>query len=67
MIDPKKPTKRPPGLDAPVQAHLGETLRTFYDAMLTEPVPDRLTALLDELERREREAGEAPTGKGEPA
>lgn len=44
------------GLEADLRAHLGEQLRQVYGSVLTEPVPDRLTALLDELERRERAA-----------
>lgn len=44
------------GLEADLRAHLGEQLRRVYGSVLSEPVPNRLTALLDELERRERAA-----------
>jgi hypothetical protein len=53
---PKHVPHRPAGLAEPVQAHLGEKLKEFYGSILREPVPDRLTALLDELEKQERAA-----------
>ena len=56
MSDPKHASRRSPGLVEPVQAHLGEKLKEFYGSILSEPVPDRLTALLDELEKQERAA-----------
>ena len=56
MSDPKHASHRIPGLAEPVQAHLGEKLKEFYGSILSEPVPDRLTALLDELEKQERAA-----------
>lgn len=54
MSDRKTPATNNPPLGAPVEAHLGEKLREFYDSILSEPVPDKLTALLDQLERQER-------------
>ena len=47
------PDTKSPALEPRVQAHLGDQLRRFYADMLAEPVPDRLKALLDELERVE--------------
>lgn len=39
---------------APVQSLIGEALRSHYASLLEEPVPDRLLALLAELEASER-------------
>jgi len=64
MSDPKNASRRPAGLAEPVQAHLGEKLKEFYGSILSEPIPDRLTALLDELERQER-ATSAAREKGD--
>jgi hypothetical protein len=44
-----------PTLEPLLQAHIGKQLRTMYDAMTREPVPDRFKLLLDRLE-----AGENP-------
>jgi hypothetical protein len=44
-----------PTLEPLLQAHIGKQLRTMYDAMTREPVPDRFKLLLDRLE-----AGEKP-------
>ena len=38
-----------------IQAHIGERLKTLYDDMLKEPVPDRFLELLTQLEKRERD------------
>lgn len=50
--------RKPPGeraeIDQPVQAHLGEQLRRYFSSIVSEPVPDRFSNLLDELEKRER-------------
>jgi hypothetical protein len=35
-----------------LQAHIGRQLRTLYDEVLKEPVPDRLRDLLVRLERK---------------
>lgn len=56
MSDPENTTKRPVGIADPIQTHLGDKLREFYGSILAEPVPDRLTSLLDQLERQERAA-----------
>lgn len=56
MSDARKTHRRPTEHVEPVQAHLGEKLKEFYGAILSEPVPDRLTSLLDELEKQERAA-----------
>ena len=40
-------------VDPRLQAHIGRRLRLLYDQMVSEPVPDRFKALLDELENRD--------------
>ena len=54
MSEPKKTVQ--PELDTPVRAHIGDQLRKFYSSIVAEPIPDRLTELLNELEKKEREA-----------
>ena len=41
-------------VEAQVQARLGGNLKAVYQAVVKEPVPERLRKLLDELERREK-------------
>ena len=41
-------------LDGSVQAHIGRLLKSSYDEMLNQPLPDRLVELLEELDKRER-------------
>ncbi|NLH81736.1 MAG: hypothetical protein GX458_12940 [Phyllobacteriaceae bacterium] len=65
MSNDKTPAHRPHGIEDPVQTHLGSKLREFYGSILAEPVPDRLTSLLDQLERQERAGSAAPTEKEE--
>lgn len=40
-------------IDAKVRAHLGRKLKSAYQALVEEPVPDRFAKLLDELRRKE--------------
>lgn len=56
MSDTEHPSRRPSGTTDPIRNHLGEKLREFYGSILAEPVPDRLTSLLDQLEKQERSA-----------
>jgi hypothetical protein len=35
-----------------LQAHIGRQLRSMYDEVLKEPVPDRLSDLLAQLEQK---------------
>lgn len=51
--------------EAGIRSHLGDQLRQLYGSVASEPVPDRLTALLDALERQEREASGARVAKEE--
>lgn len=48
------PPRRPAAPADPIHNHLGEKLREYYGSILAEPVPDRLTSLLDQLEKQER-------------
>ena len=53
------PAEQEPGpqaegsLDPGLQAYIGQQLRTVYDEVLNEAIPDRLIALLQELERKQ--------------
>jgi hypothetical protein len=38
-----------PGLDRVIQARIGDKLRSMYGELTEQPVPDRLTAILDRL------------------
>lgn len=50
--------RKPPGdkadVNHAVQAHLGAQLKRYFSSIVSEPVPDRFSNLLDELEKRER-------------
>jgi hypothetical protein len=48
--EPARPGAR---VDAKVRAHLGRKLKSAYQALVEEPVPDRFVKLLDELRRKE--------------
>lgn len=37
-------------LSADLQAHIGVRLKAFYDSVLSEPIPDRFSELLDRLD-----------------
>ena len=39
-----------PKLDAGIQSRIGDELRAMYDDLMHQPVPDRLKALLEQLE-----------------
>jgi Anti-sigma factor NepR len=42
-----------PALNQKVQDAIGRSLKAHYDDLVNAPVPDRLLALLDELEAKE--------------
>ena len=44
-----------PALDREIQARIGDKLRSMYDELLEQPVPDRFKELLDRLEKRGQE------------
>ena len=54
--DKKRPGDGTGDTQQPVQAHLGEQLKRYFSSIVSEPVPDRFSNLLDELEKRERAA-----------
>ena len=43
-----------PGLGLDVQKHIGNLLKVSFQDMLTEPVPDRFSQLLEQLEQAEK-------------
>lgn len=51
---PGAKTRRRP-VDAAVQERLGRKLKSVYDEVLSEPVPDRFLDLLAELEAQDSE------------
>ncbi len=60
MIEPSKDKRR--GAAAAKAAFdpngaIGRKLKSFYDVIETEPVPDRLLDLLEKLDEAERRAG----------
>ena len=54
----KKETPERPALEPPIQAHLGDQLKKLYGSILSEPIPEKLTMLLDQLEKAERKERE---------
>lgn len=65
MPHDKHPTHRTTDPIDPIQTHLGSKLREFYGSILAEPVPGRLTSLLDRLEQQERAGSAVPEEKEE--
>ena len=53
-VSGRKPRGAPNALDA--NGVLGRKLRSFYDAIETEPLPDELLDLLEKLDEAERKA-----------
>lgn len=45
--------KDAPGLTPAIQGHLGRQLRAAYGRLVNEPIPDKLTQLLDELAKKQ--------------
>ncbi len=43
-----------PGLPDTVQQHIGNMLRVSFQELLAEPVPDRFSQLLEQLEQAEK-------------
>jgi hypothetical protein len=41
-----------PGLDRAIQDRIGDHLRSMYDELVQQPVPDRFVELLNRLEKR---------------
>lgn len=59
-----KGKRTPPSLDAAVQSHIGRRLRSIFDEVASQPVPDRFLALLDQLETSGEDPASAATGGG---
>lgn len=51
-----------PNLDRGLQDHIGHKLRSIYDEVVKEPVPDQFLDLLNKLEKSE--TTQAATGAG---
>jgi hypothetical protein len=51
--DEREEAKSGARVDANVRAHLGRKLKTAYQALVEEPVPDRFVKLLEELRSKE--------------
>lgn len=49
----RKPRKASVALDPTTQNTLGRLLRAHFADLVDEPLPDRITALFEELERKE--------------
>jgi hypothetical protein len=47
--DNRAPGTLSPALDRVIQARIGDKLRAMYGELTDQPVPDRLTAILDRL------------------
>lgn len=58
--DQVKPGSSPPAIGAGLRTHLGEQLRRIYDMTLSEPIPARFTALIDQLDRASTSTDESP-------
>lgn len=49
------PANQRKALDDLSSSHIGKRLRSMYDEVVREPVPDKFTSLLENLERAEKE------------
>lgn len=58
-----------PQLDRATQTRIGDQLRSMYNELMDQPVPDRFTTLLQQLDQPRDAQGEAPVqdpdGKGD--
>ncbi len=48
-----QPGKPPKGEEFVLHEHIGSRLKAMFDEVVEEPVPDKLRALLEELERKQ--------------
>ena len=53
-------------LPADARAMIGAHLRRMYDNVVSEPIPDRFTLLLDQLEEGKAPGAEKPNPANEP-
>lgn len=49
-------------LDPKLDAIIGDRLRSYYDTLLSEPVPDRILELLSQLDAKDKNP---PSGSGQ--
>ena len=61
----KKETPERRALEPPIQAHLGDQLKKLYGSILSEPIPEKLTMLLDQLEKAERKEREGQSERAD--
>jgi hypothetical protein len=61
----KKETSERPAIEPPIQAHLGDQLKKLYGSILSEPIPEKLTMLLDQLEKAERKEREGQSERAD--
>ncbi len=52
-----KPKPNPPGLPPDARNKIGQRLKTMYDNVVQQPVPDRFVQLLDELDSKRKRGG----------
>ncbi|MGX1309726.1 hypothetical protein AB7M35_004498 [Amorphus suaedae] len=45
-----EPASDSPGMEPQLQAQIGRKLKAMYDSYLSEPIPDRLVSLLEQLD-----------------
>lgn len=54
MTDTTKPPKKgTPKSNPAINEHIGRELRTLFDGVVAEPVPDKLKELLEQLEQKQ--------------
>jgi hypothetical protein len=62
---PGTPAQRDKRLPDKTTQRIGEELKSFYDGLVSEPLPDRFVQLLQQLEQREKAGGKkSPDGGG---
>lgn len=68
-IDGKDGVQSGPQLDRATQTRIGDQLRSMYNELMDQPVPDRFTTLLQQLDQPRDAQGDVPPhgpdGKGE--
>jgi len=52
IAGPDAPTPGQAALDSELQAHIGRQLRSVYDSVVNQPVPDRFHELLEALDKK---------------
>jgi hypothetical protein len=52
IAEPDAPTPGQTAMDSELQAHIGRQLRSVYDSVVNQPVPDRFHELLEALDKK---------------